>query len=218
MINLFIALIALITILYQKISIAMLSTLQGPAITGWFSAALRVLEASKTVHLAAFTALYPAMALAAGGQPAGEAGLSGGAPWRGSFRLSWKFLLFGAVLVSTALFFLAAPLTSFLYGSDFAPSVPALRLLAWVLIPFTVNTFYSLYGLANHKEKRVMYVQLTGLVTLVALNSWWIPKWGLSGACLAAILAESAQAAIYLASTVDLHQQARRLISAVIRS
>jgi O-antigen/teichoic acid export membrane protein len=213
-----IALIALITILYQKISIAMLSTMQGPAITGWFSAALRVLEASKTVHLAAFTALYPAMAHAAGGQPAGEAGLAGGAPWRGSFRLSWKFLLLGAGLVSTALFFLAAPLTGFLYGSDFGPSVPALQLLAWVLIPFTVNTFYSLYGLANHKEKRVMYVQLVGLVTLVALNSWWIPKWSLGGACLAAILAESAQAAIYLTATVNLHQQARRLISAVIRS
>jgi O-antigen/teichoic acid export membrane protein len=86
------------------------------------------------------------------------------------------------------------------------------------LIPFTVNTFYSLYGLANHKEKRVMYVQLVGLVTLVALNSWWIPKWSLGGACLAAILAESAQAAIYLTATVNLHQQARRLISAVIRS
>jgi len=213
-----IALIALIGILYQKISIAMLSTLTGPAVTGWFSAALRVLEASKTVHLAAFTALYPAMALAAGGRPAGEAGLPGGAPWRGSFRLSWKFLLLGAGLVSTALFFLAAPLTGFLYGGDFAPSGPALKLLAWVLIPFTVNTFYSLYNLANHKEKLVMGVQLAGLVALVSLNAWWIPKWGLSGACLAAILAESAQAAIYLVSTVDLHQQARRLISAVIRS
>jgi O-antigen/teichoic acid export membrane protein len=152
-----IALIALIGILYQKISIAMVSTLEGPAITGWFSAALRVLEASKTVHLAAFTALYPAMA-----QAAGEVGLIGNTPWRGSFKLSWKFLVIGAALASTALYFLAAPLTDLLYGSDFAPSVPALRLLAWILIPFTVNTFYSLYSLANHKEKLVMRVQLAG--------------------------------------------------------
>jgi len=204
-----IALIAVIGILYQKISIAMLSTLEGPAVTGWFSAALRVLEASKTVHLAAFTALYPAMAQAAGS--------TAHAPWRGSFKLSWKFLVIGAALASTALYFLAAPLTGFLYGGDFGPSVPALRLLAWVLIPFTVNTFYSLYGLANHKEKLVMRVQLAGLVALVGLNSWWIPKWGLGGACLAAIVAETTQAAIYLTSAVDLHQQARRLISAVMR-
>jgi O-antigen/teichoic acid export membrane protein len=195
----------------------MLSTLDGPAITGWFSAALRVVEASKTVHLAAFTAIYPAMAYAAGSQPAGEVGLTGGAPWRGSFKLSWKLLVIGAGLVSTGLFFLAAPLTGFLYGSQYAPSVPALKLLAWILIPFTVNTFYSLFYLANHKEKLVMYVQLAGLVALVVLNAWWIPKWGLSGACLVAILAESAESVIYLASTVNLRQQARRLISAVIR-
>ncbi len=212
-----IGLIALIGIVYQKISIAMLSTLAGPALTGWFSAGLRVVEASKMVHLAAFTALYPAMAHAAGGQPAGETDPSGGAPWRGSFKLSWMFLVMGAGLVSTGLFFLAAPLTGFLYGREFAPSAQALRLLAWILIPFTVNTFYSLFSLANHKEKLVMYVQLAGLVVLVGLNAWWIPEWGLSGACLAAILAESAQAAIYLTSTVDLTQQARRLISAVMR-
>jgi O-antigen/teichoic acid export membrane protein len=213
-----IALIALIGILYQKISIAMLSTLDGPALTGWFSAALRVIEASKTVHLAAFTALYPVMAQSAGAGLAGGAALTGGTPWRGSFNLSWKFLLLGAGLVSTTLFFLAAPLTGWLYGGDFAPAVPALKLLAWILIPFTVNTFYSLFNLANHKEKLVMRVQLAGLVALVVLNSWWIPMWGLSGACLASIVAESAQAGLYLTSTVDLSRQARRLISAVIRS
>jgi O-antigen/teichoic acid export membrane protein len=214
-----IALIALTGILYQKISIAMVSTLDGPAVTGWFSAALRVLEASKTVHLAAFTALYPAMAQAAAGAgPAAGAALTGGVPWRGSFKLSWKFLLMGAGLASAALFFLASPLTVFLYGGDFAPAVPALRLLAWILIPFTVNTFYSLSNLANHQEKLVLRVQLAGLVALVGLNSWWIPTWGLGGACLAGIAAESAQAAIYLASTAGLPQQARRLISSVIRS
>jgi O-antigen/teichoic acid export membrane protein len=38
-----IAVIALIGILYQKISVYMVSTLVDPATTGWFSAALRVI-------------------------------------------------------------------------------------------------------------------------------------------------------------------------------
>ena len=113
---------------------------------------------------------------------------------------------------------LAAPLIGIVYGSDFVPAVPALRLLAWIFIPFTANTFFSLFNLASHKEKLVMSVQLAGLVALVGLNSWWIPKWGLTGACLAAIVAESVQAVSYLASTLGLPQQARRLISAMIRS
>jgi O-antigen/teichoic acid export membrane protein len=116
------------------------------------------------------------------------------------------------------MFFLAAPLTGFLYGRDFAQAVPALKLLAWILIPFTVNTFFSLYNLANHKEKQVMAVQLVGLAVLIGLNAWWIPKWALTGACLAAIVAEGLQAVIYLTSTLHLPQQARRLIGALIRS
>jgi len=138
-INAPIVLIALITILYQKISVAMVSTLDGPTVTGWFSAALRVVEASKTVHLAVFTAVYPAMAQVA--YSAGKTSLIDGRPWHGSFGRPWKLLLIGSGLASAAMFFLAAPLTGFLYGSDFAQAVPALKLLAWILIPFTVNTF-----------------------------------------------------------------------------
>ena len=215
-INAPIVLIALITILYQKISVAMVSTLDGPTVTGWFSAALRVVEASKTVHLAVFTAVYPAMAQVA--YSAGKTSLIDVRPWHGSFGRPWKLLLIGSGLASAAMFFLAAPLTGFLYGSDFAQAVPALKLLAWILIPFTVNTFFSLYNLANHKEKKVMGVQLMGLAVLIGLNAWWIPKWALTGACLAVIVAEGTQAVIYLASTLHLPQQARRLIGALIRS
>ena len=57
-----IALLVLLGMAYQKLSIILLSAMGGPVETGIYSAAARVVEASKMVHLAVFAALYPALA------------------------------------------------------------------------------------------------------------------------------------------------------------
>ena len=189
-----IALLALAGMLYQKLSVAMLSAIGGAVVTGWFAAALRTVEASKTVHLAVFTALYPAMAQ----EKPEQAALGSRAPWDGTFGRSWWLLLGGAGAAALALNLLAGPLAQVLYGPAFAPAVPAIRILAWTLVPFTVNNFLSLARLAAHQESAILRVLLVGVASQVVLNAWWIPQSGLAGACLAALLAESVMAAAYL--------------------
>ncbi len=190
--------IALLTVLglaYQKLPIFMLTAMGGAALTGWFSAALRTVEASKTLHLAVFTALYPAMAQDAPAQSEMAGRIS---PWKGSFSASWWLLLAGAGITSLVLFSFARPLALFLYSPAYGASVLPVKILAWVLVPFTVNNFLSLSLLAARKERVIVRVQLAGLLTLAALSAWWIPQWGLPGACLACLSAESVQAAAYL--------------------
>ncbi len=104
----------------------------------------------------------------------------------------------GAGAASLAILIFAGPLTRFLYGPEYAPAAVGLRVLGLILIPFTANTFFSLAIFADHKEQTVMRVQLAGLVTLVGLNAWLIPRWGVSGACLAFVLAETVQVLLYL--------------------
>lgn len=192
-----IALIALTGIVYQKISIYMVSTLAGPAPTGWFSAALRVIEAAKTVHLAVFTALYPVMASVPAALTGGVVGAR--LPWKGSFQQAWRLLMIGSIAASVGLFLFARPLVQILYGKEYFPAILEGKILAWILIPFTANTFLSLSILANRKEQTVLRVQMAGLVVLVGLNAWWIQKWGIDGACLAMIAAETIQVVLYLA-------------------
>jgi len=189
-----IALLVASGLLYQKLSVMLLSVLGGAVVTGWFAAALRTVEAAKTAHLATFTALYPAMAQQAQHQP--DRGPI--RPWQESFRTSWWLLLAGAGAASLALFLLAEPLTRLLYGAAYAPAVPALRILAWMLVPFTVNNFMSLAYLAARREAAILRVQLLGLMALAGLSLACIPAWGVNGACLALLVAESVQAAAYL--------------------
>ena len=180
-----IAFLTLLGMLYQKLSIFMLSAFAGAALTGWFAAALRAVEASKTIHVSVFTALYPAMARA---EP-GSANV---------FRLTWITLLAGAALIALTLSLLAAPLVRLLFGLDFLASIPALQILAWMLVPYTINTYLTLAFIAARQERNVAVALSASLLALLLLNLWWIPLLGLAGAAWAALVAESFQALILL--------------------
>ena len=177
-----IAVLGILTILYQKISILMVTFSLDANSTGWFSAALRVIEFAKIGHLAVFTALYPAMAK----------------EQNKGFAKEWIVLLFAACALSAFLFLFASPIIFILFGTDYIAAVSLLRLLTWVLIPFTVNTLLVLSFLAIGHERPVLYASSVGLFILVALNMWWIPLTGIVGAGWSLLAAESAQTVVLI--------------------
>ena len=181
-----IAFLALLGMLYQRLNIYMLSTMTDAAQTGLFSAAARVVEASKSAHLAVFAALYPALA-----QSSGQ-----GERVHGYF----KFLLAGAIFIAVSLAAFANPLVTLFYGNEFNLSANVLRILAWILIPFTVNTYFTLSFLASKREGLVGRALAASLIGLLILNLWWIPARGPEGGAWASLLAESLQSVILLAS------------------
>jgi len=182
-----IALIAILGILYQKLSLTMLSFL-GPASTvGLFSAAARIVEAARMGHVAVFTALYPAMANADQNKTFPKA-----------FRLSWFLLLAIAAGSSVLIFFLAKPIVSIFFGSKYQLSIPVLKVLAFTLIPYTVNTYISLEFLAKKRERIVVQILSVSLLMLLMLNIWFIPNAGQVGASWAILIAEVVQAVLFL--------------------
>jgi len=184
--------LSLLGMLYQKLSLTLLSLLAGAAVTGFFSVAQRALEAAKTGHLAAFTALYPAMAEA-------NADPHGRQPLLAALRSSRKLLIAGAVLAALALFLFAAPLVGLLFGVGFEQAVAVLRILAWVLVPYTVNSILTLAYLAANRERPVSVALSASLLGLAGLSLYWIPTAGAVGAAWASLAAESLQMGILLA-------------------
>ncbi len=176
------AVLSVIAMLYQKAGVLMVSSVGGSAMTGFFAVAQRMVEAAKTGHGAVFTALYPAMV-----KNKDE-----------TFRLPWILLLVGASGGAAFLSALAMPLTRILFGVEYEASVPALQILAWILIPYTVSTFLVLKFVASNQEIPVLLASLTSLVLLISLSLWWIPHAGLIGASGSALAAESAQAVLLL--------------------
>ncbi len=188
-----IAFIALLGMLYQRLSVTMLSTMRGPTDAGLFSAAARMVEASKGIHIAVFAALYPAMAFA-------RTDFANQNRWIQTFKLSWKTLIAAAMVGALILSIFSAPLTALLYGSQFDASANVLGILGWMLIPFTINTYLTLSFLAANKERFVVRALAVSLLGLLILNLWWIPLKGPEGAAWAALSAESIQSVILLVS------------------
>ncbi|MBP1693913.1 MAG: rane protein of unknown function [Chloroflexi bacterium] len=203
-----IALLGVLGIFYQKLAIYMLSFMKGAEVTGWFSAALRAVEASKIIHLAVFTALYPAMAQV-------QADTVSESQSTGVFKWSWRLLLATSLIVSTALFLFARPTVQLLYGNGYDPSIPGLRILIWSLIPYTINTYLSLAFLASGGERWVLRVMSVGLITLAVLEAILIPYWGLAGASLAVVIAETVQTAVYLYPRKDRYRRVFKLFGDV---
>ena len=193
-----IAFLTLLGMFYQRLAVTVLSLMTGPSHTGIFSAAARIVEASKTAHIAVFAALYPAMAQGMSLR-ASRAGWSEPIAER---RRSAYFglLLFGAILTSLSLFVFAKPLVVLLYGNEFIFSIHVLQILSWTLIPFTINTYLTLSFLASKQEYLVGRALMVSLLGMLILNLWWIPVRGPEGAAWASLIAECLQSVILLVS------------------
>jgi len=177
------AVLGLLGMFYQKAGLLLLSTLGGATLTGLYSSALRVVEAAKLVHLATLTALYPRMA-----QPRAA----------GAVRLSFWLLLAWALALALGLSLLALPVVNLLYGVAFASAAPILSILAWTLVPYTVNAFLSLAFIASHQPRTVGWALTVSLIGLGFFSLFWIPAYGLSGAAWAVLSAEILQAFVLL--------------------
>jgi O-antigen/teichoic acid export membrane protein len=186
-----IAVLTLLAMFYQRLGVLMLSLITSPVDTGIFSTAARLVEGSKTGHLAVFAALYPAMA----------SRLPSPAQRDNLFTETYlKLLVVGAVLISFLLSAFATPLVKLLFGHEFISSRSVVEILSWTLIPFTINTYLTLFLVASKQEQIIGRALLSGLLALLVLNFWWIPAGGPEGAAWALLSAECLQTLILMAS------------------
>ncbi|MDE3192642.1 MAG: oligosaccharide flippase family protein [Chloroflexota bacterium] len=179
-----IAVLGALGMLYQRAPVLVVSTIAGPAATGVFSAALRGVEAAKTVHVAAWSALYPAFAEDRARERSA----------RSTVPRSLPALVLLALAAAAVLSVAADPLVAVLFGPAFLPAAAALRILAWVLVPYTVSSHRSLELLAEGRESEVTRALMLAVVALAVLGSVAVRSSGVVGACWAVLAAECVQA------------------------
>jgi O-antigen/teichoic acid export membrane protein len=175
------ALIGTLRLVYEKLAVSLLPILSSVSVTGLFSASVRVMDAAKLGHMSALTALYPEMAVDRKFM---------------SQRTGFGLLLFAAAVLSLMIFLLARSIIFLLFGDVFAPATDSLRILAWILIPYFVTTYYSLAFVALELERPVLTSLVSGLLLMLGLLLQLSPLYGLRGAAIALLSAEILQAAL----------------------
>ncbi len=186
--------LSVLAILTQRVNVLMLSTIVGDTTTGWFSAAARVVEGLKVGHYAVLGALFPALSRLTRHGEVGPPQESIGHTLRPSL-----FKLLGlAAGLAVCIAWLARPLTDLLYGPRFAPSISALQILVWSLIPYTLTATVSLRLVTLNAEGVVLNGTLASLIVSVILYGLLIPRFGLLGACWGTLIGECFQAGLFL--------------------
>ncbi len=175
------AVIGTLRLVYEKIAISLLPILSGVTTTGLFSASVRVMDAAKLGHMSALTALYPEMAVDRKFM---------------TQRTGFGLLLFAAVFLSLMIFLLARPIIFILFGDVFASATDSLRILAWILTPYFLTSYYSLAFVALELERPVLTSLVVGLLLMLGLLLELSPLYGLRGAAVALLSAEILQVAM----------------------
>lgn len=165
---------------YSRTGVFVLDAVHGAQAVGIYGVALKLTEPLAIVPAALLASLFPAVAReVAGGRDAS------------TLRRSALFLLSGIAIVVAAAGVVAGPwLVSVLYGPPYAAAGRPLQVLAVATVPVFLNYALTHYLIAEGRERRFLASVATMFVVNFALCLAWIPRYGPTGAALAALTAE----------------------------
>ncbi|TFG91368.1 MAG: flippase [Syntrophobacterales bacterium] len=166
---------------YYRIDTVMLSLMVGDQVTGWYSAAYRLIDVVHYVPLLIVAAILPPMAL----YSRKDTGVL-----TDIFNRSFRYLVILALPIGVGMFLLAPRLILFVFGEGFENAAPALRILIWA----EVFAFLNYLGghLLNMIDRQKVYTVIIGVATVfnIILNLLLIPSYTHVGAAAATLLCE----------------------------
>ncbi len=93
--------------------------------------------------------------------------------------------------ISLALMLSAPLIVKIVFGVNFAPAIPVLMVLAWLLFMRSINNISAIQGLMNLKmDKEFLQVTLIGMFLCISLNFLLVPLWSAVGTATAWIITE----------------------------
>ncbi len=159
--------------LHYRLDMFLVGYMGGPAALGFYATSVGLAEKLYLVPSVIGTLVFPRVAAG------GEAGSRNLTP-RASRQSLWITLVLAAVLA-----LVARPVILLLYGRDFLPAVTPLLALLPGVVALAVGRVLSGDLTGRGHPGLVGVVNGAMAAVNVALNLWWIPLWGPTGAALA---------------------------------
>ena len=173
------ALAGIISRLYSYFDAILMSKLLSPEHLGWWSVPYKITFAFQFIPAALSASVYPAMS---------SLSITDTSKIGAMFEKSWRYLFIIVFPLALGLVVLAKPFIFAFRGDQYLPSVPVLQILALSLI-FGYLSFISgaLLNATNHQRTQTILLGVA-LLTSIALNLVFIPRWGIQGAAVAAVI------------------------------
>ena len=155
----------------------MTARLLGAQQTGWLTAAfVIVFGMTELLGTTVLTSLFPMMSR-----------YSGATLYNIVRRLA-RLTLLASLPLTLLLSFFAPEITVPLFGADFAPAAGILRILVWYALVRLVADVYIQALITSNQQGRILLVSAAGLALNLALNAFLLPRMGVTGAAIAALI------------------------------
>lgn len=102
----------------------------------------------------------------------------------------YSVIVYLALAQSVCFVILADPIVRILYGSNYLPAIPVLRIIVWYMAFSCMGLIRNIWILAEGKQSILWIINLSGALTNIALNAVLIPRAGACGAALASALTQ----------------------------
>lgn len=173
--------VSICVLIYSRFDQVFLGLLGAKAELGHYSLSLKVLDYVNVFTLILLTSSFPLIVAYTKGE------------WSQSIERALKSLclaLLAAVVVSSALWWLAPTVMNLLYGSEFTVQGGELLSIVIWMFPLTMfGVFRQAIYTAQGSLKTAMFAELSSLFMIVGLNCMMVPHYGAKGAAWALILA-----------------------------
>ena len=171
--------ILIVATLYSRADVLLLSKMTTLAAVCYYTAAQRLLTISQTVPKSFNTSIYPVFSNLFAHEPES---------YRKAKSLSIRYILVVVLPIAAATHGLAAPIVRILFGAEFSPCEPILKVIIWTLVPYGVTKVLASSLFASNRQVIDLKINALSLLTNLLLNLTLIPRYGALGCAWATLL------------------------------
>lgn len=184
--------------IYMKIDQVMIKSMLNSEAVGQYAAAVRLSEAWYVLPSVIVSSLFPAII---------NAREINKELYFQRLQKLYDLMVWLAIVIAVPVTFFADEIVSLLYGDAYHQTGYVLMLHIWTAVFVFLGFAFSRYLVAESLTKKSFYRALLGALSNVLLNYFLIPKYGISGAAIATLIAQLVSNYLYDIIDKDLHVQ-----------
>lgn len=174
---------ALMIVVIQNTDHIMLTLMSGEAENGYYSAAITSAGVAQFVFTAIIDSFRPLIL---------ESKKNNTNEYEKNMSRLYCVIVYLSIAQSVAFTIFAPFIIKVLYGEMYMASVRVLRILTWYRAFSFMGRVRNIWLLAEDKQKYLPIINLTGVITNIALNAFAIRLWGACGAAAASLITQIA--------------------------
>ncbi len=176
--------------LYGNLDVVLLSIFHSEAAVGIYQAAWKLIRLGTVVAQSFATAVFPYIS---------RLYVSSRDTFQQVNEQTLKYILASILPAIVVITVLADRIILLVFDAQYLPSVPVLRVLAWLLVPQFLNPFLSRVLFARGEQRQSLKVAAIGLTSFTILAMLLIPQWAAVGTAWASLGSALIALASYLA-------------------